>query len=183
MFLVNFQIPESMNLKDLTVEEYPPYYKTYIDQLPGDDLILLLQNQKEEMIRVLARLEDGDLEKSYAAEKWTVAEVLQHLFDTERIFQYRALRISRQDKTPLPGFDQDAYVPASFARNRRKEDLMEEYKTIRASGISLFKSFSGTMLQERGYSSGGTLSVAAAGFIIAGHEKHHLRLFQSLYKL
>jgi hypothetical protein len=172
-----------MNLKDLTAEEYPPYYRTYIDQLPEDDLILLLHKQMEEMTRLLERLEDKDLEKSYAAEKWTVAEVLQHLFDTERIFQYRALRISRQDQTPLPGFDQDAYVPASFAQNRSKEGFLEEYETIRASGISLFKSFSGSMLQERGYSSGGTLSVAAAGFIIAGHEKHHLRLFQSLYKL
>lgn len=172
-----------MNLKDLTAEEYPPYYQTYIDQLPEDSLILLLHKQKEEMTQLLKRLEEKDLEKRYAAEKWTVAEVLQHLFDTERIFQYRALRISRQDKAPLPGFDQDAYVPASFARNRSKEDLLEEYQTIRAAGISLFKSFSGSMLQERGNSSGGTLSVAAAGFIIAGHEKHHIRLFQSLYKL
>lgn len=172
-----------MNLKDLTAEEYPPYYQTYIDQLPEEDLILLLQKQKEEMTGFLVRLEAEDLEKSYATGKWTVAEVLQHLFDTERIFQYRALRISRQDRTPLPGFDQDTYVPASFARSRSKEDLLEEYETIRASGLSLFKSFSGTMLQEKGYSSGGILSVAAAGFIIAGHEKHHLRLFQSLYKL
>ncbi|WP_246054218.1 hypothetical protein [Antarcticibacterium flavum] len=85
-----------------------------------------------------------------------MAQVLQHLFDTERIFQYRALCISRGDKTPLPGFDQDSYVPASFATERKGEDLLEEYKAIRASGICLFKSFSNTMLKEKGVSSGGS---------------------------
>lgn len=172
-----------MNLKDLSAEEYPPYYQKYISQLPQENLLNILIQQKEEMTGFMERLQEEDLKKSYAPEKWTVAQVLQHLFDTERIFQYRALRISRQDKTPLPGFDQDAYVPASFANQRSCGELLEEYRSIRASGITLFKSFSDTMLKERGESSGGTLSVAAAGFIIAGHEKHHLKLFQSLYKL
>ncbi|HSI70076.1 MAG TPA: DinB family protein [Gillisia sp.] len=172
-----------MNIQDLKGEEYPPYYQKYIDQLPQEDLLNIINRQKEEMINFLDKLLEEDLAKTYAPGKWTVAQVLQHLFDTERIFQYRALRISRQDKTPLPGYDQDAYVPASFANQRNKKELLEEYRTIRDAGISLFKSFSSAMLKERGHSSGGTLSVAAAGFIIAGHEKHHLKLFQSLYKL
>lgn len=172
-----------MTLANLTAGEYPVYYQKYLDQLPQEDIMKLLNRQKKEMILFLEKLEEDDLKLSYAAGKWTVGQVLQHLFDTERIFQYRALRISRGDRTPLPGYDQDLYVPASFANDRNREELIEEYRAIRASGISLFNSFNLAMLKEKGVSSGGELSAAAAGFIIVGHEKHHLNLFKSLYNL
>jgi hypothetical protein len=35
------------------------------------------------------------------AEKMDYKDIIQHLIDTERIFSYRAMRISRNDKTPL----------------------------------------------------------------------------------
>lgn len=172
-----------MKPEDLKSVEYPGYYQYYIDQLPQEDLINLLRNQKLQMLSFLARLESESLNFSYAEGKWTVAEVIQHILDTERIFQYRALCIARKDKTPLPGYDQDAYVPFSGANERSVESFIIEYQTLRDSGISLFQTFSPSMLTERGNSNGKPLSTAAAGFIIAGHEKHHLNLFKTNYNL
>lgn len=172
-----------MKLFQLSPNNYPSYYGKYIKLLPERELLDLLQLQMEEMQRFLKNISEEDLQYSYANEKWTVAQVLQHLLDTERIFQYRALRIARKDRTPLPGFDHDAYVPASLATGRTLKGFMEEFPIVRKAGISLFQGFNKEMMMEKGTSSGGDLSAAAAGFIIAGHEKHHLRLFKSNYNL
>lgn len=172
-----------MKPKDLKNVEYPEYYQYYIDQLPQEDLLSLLRSQKLQMLHFLANLKEESLSLSYAEGKWTVAEVIQHTIDTERIFQYRALCIARKDKTPLPGYDQDAYVPFSEANERSVESYDIEYQTLRDSSIALFQTFTPSMLNERGNSNGKPLSTAAAGFIIAGHEKHHLNLFKTRYNL
>jgi len=172
-----------MKPEQLLTGDYPEYYQTYINQLPQLELLTLLRSQREEMVNFLTNLDPVDLMWSYEPGKWTVALVLQHMFDTERIFQYRALRIARKDKTPLAGFDQDEYVPASGANDRNLEDLIKEYTAIRESGICMFESFTKEMYKEKSISSGGELSAAAAGFIIAGHEKHHLALFKNKYNL
>jgi hypothetical protein len=172
-----------MTIQDLQPGDYPEYYRTYISHLPTDDLIEILNKQSEEMNTFFRSLKIEDLRTSYAPGKWTVAQVLQHMIDTERIFQYRALRIARNDCTPLAGYDQDAYVSLSSAASRDLESFNEEYNAVRQSGIQLFKSFTYDMFIRKGISNDKPLSAAAAAFIIAGHEKHHLLLFKSNYNL
>jgi hypothetical protein len=101
--------------------------------------------------------------------------------DAERIFTYRALRIARKDKTPLPGFEQDDYVLPSQANKRSIEDLIIEYKAIKAATVSLFDSFSDEMLMELGIASNNPVSVRAIGFIIMGHEIHHCEVIKERY--
>lgn len=118
---------------------------------------------------------------SYAQGKWTIAEVLIHLMDTERIFQYRALRFARNDKTELQGFDQDSYVPESQAPNRNRNDILEEFIAIRKSSIALFASLNDEMLLRSGLASGAKMSVRALGFVICGHQIHHFNILQERY--
>lgn len=172
-----------MKISELRKNDYPEYYQQYTGLLPELELTELLESQKEAMLSLFSSSEDVDIHYRYARGKWSIAEVLQHMMDTERIFQYRALCISRKDQTSLPGFDQDKYVEASGADQRNLSGLIDEYKAVRDSTISLFKSFSPEMMQFMGLSNGQDLSTAAAGFIIAGHEKHHLKLFKGNYKL
>ncbi|UJH91793.1 DinB family protein [Antarcticibacterium sp. 1MA-6-2] len=163
--------------------DYPEYYQKYIRLLPQDDLLDLLSSQAAEMKEFISKLTNNDLKYSYAEGKWTVGQVLQHMLDNERIFQYRALCIARKDQSQLPGYDQDAYVSNSLIEERTTEDFKEEFEVVRNSGILLFKNFNEKMLRLRGSSNGYPLSTAAAGFIIVGHEKHHLNLFRSSYNL
>lgn len=172
-----------MKIKDLKKSDYPEYYQQYIGLLPDLELIELLESQKEAMLDLFNSADDVDIQFKYAEGKWTIAEVLQHMLDTERIFQYRALCISRKDSASLPGFDQDSYVANSKANARSLSGLLDEYAAVRDSTIFLFKSFSEEMAQYVGLSNGQDLNVGAAGFIIAGHEKHHLKLFSLNYKL
>lgn len=172
-----------MKIKELKKGNYPEYYQQYTDLLPELELIELLESQKEAMLSLFNSTEEIDIHFSYAEGKWTIAEVLQHMLDTERIFQYRALCLARKDQASLPGFDQDKYVATSNANERSLSGFMDEYKAVRDSTIFLFKSFSSEMMKSVGLSNGQDLSTAAAGFIIAGHEKHHLKLFRLNYNL
>ena len=117
----------------------------------------------------------------YDKEKWTIKEFVQHLIDTERILSYRALRFSRNGPSNLQGFDEDWYVENSNGNDRNFNDLLEEFNIIRKSTISLFKSFTDKMLSNFGTVNGSDVTVRALGFIIAGHQMHHLNIIKEKY--
>lgn len=166
---------------ELQPEDYSPFYQTYIDVLGDVELIEMLRRQLKNFPKFLNSLPDEKLGYAYAEGKWTIAEALLHVLDAERVFQYRALRFMRGDKTPLPGFDQDIFVPNSNADRRTKESIIEEYKVIRRSTIALFSNMNGQSLQRKGVASDSPMSVAALGFIICGHQKHHRNVIRERY--
>ena len=170
-----------MLVSDLSISEYNPFYQTYINALGNVDLMNELRQGKKDFLSLVQHLPDDKLRFAYAEGKWSLAEALVHMIDTERIFQYRALRFARNDKTDLPGFEQDDYVPNSNARSRTKNDLMEEYTAVRDSTITLFKSFDQDMLKRVGKANGFPMSVGALGFIINGHQAHHIRIINERY--
>ena len=170
-----------MKVNDLNASEYNPYYETYVGKAGDLSLLEGLSDSFNTTLEFFNNLPEGKMEYAYAEGKWTVKEVMQHIIDTERVFTYRALRFSRNDKTELPGYDQDAYTPSSEANRRTKASLIEEYSQVRESTISLFKSFTNEMLLLSGKASGGNMSVRAIGFIVIGHEKHHCQVINERY--
>lgn len=170
-----------MKTSDLKKHEYNPFYGTYIEALGEVDLLAMLKRQSKNFPKFIASIPSEKLTYAYGEGKWTIAEVLVHILDTERVFQYRALRFARKDETPLPGFDQDAYVPHSEANKRSKKELIKEYKAIRRSTIAMFKTFDVDTLGRKGVGSNSPMSVAALGFIMCGHQKHHRNIIRERY--
>ena len=117
----------------------------------------------------------------YDEGKWTIKEIIQHLIDSERVFSYRALRISRNDKTPLPGFDENSFVENTNSNQRSLQGLLTEMAVVRQATLSLFSSFSVEQLERIGMASNHQISVRAIGFIIIGHQEHHQKIFQERY--
>lgn len=170
-----------MTAKDLRPDEYNPYYQTYISKTKHFNLKDGLQTNFVKVQLFLNSIPQDKLEYRYADGKWTIKEVIQHIIDTERIFAYRALRIARNDKTPLPGFDQDEYVVPSKANMRTFESLMREFASARSATKALFDNFDDEMLMAIGTASNSSLSARAAGFIIIGHENHHCDVIRERY--
>ncbi|TMM57450.1 DinB family protein [Maribacter algarum] len=170
-----------MKPSELKEGEYNPYYRTYIDKLGDSDLLPTLEKQLKNFPNFMASIPEEKLTYAYAPGKWTVLEALQHIIDTERIFQYRALRFSRNDKTPLQGFEQDDFVPESNANNKSIEAMIEEYQAVRASTLSLFKSFDEVALKRIGTASNSAMSVGAIGCITCGHQRHHRDIIRERY--
>ena len=165
----------------LKENEFSPYFGRYINQAPDLTISEGLELGKNEVIAAFKSLPEEKHEYRYAPGKWTLKEMLVHMIDTERIFAYRALRIARGDKQALAGYDQDDYVLPSKANDRSMENILMDYSISKANTQALFHSFDGEMLTQIGTASGGHLSCRAAGFIIIGHELHHLKVMNERY--
>lgn len=163
-------------------DEYAPYTIMYIGLLPGDGLVLehLAHNRKvaEDFI---TSLPEEKLTFRYAAGKWTIKEVLAHIIDDERIYVYRALRFARNDRTDLPGFEQDEFARYSGANERAIGDILTEFGSVRRATITFFAGLNQAALMRRGMADGKVMSVRAAAYHIAGHELHHLNIIRERY--
>lgn len=163
--------------------EYAPFYQTYITAITdsGKGIVANLQDTLDELLLQLNCLPKEKENYAYADGKWTIKELLQHIIDTERIFAYRALRIARKDKTPLPGFEQNDYVDNCNASYRDFSVMLEEFALVRRATILLFKSFTDEMLLQQGEMSGNAVTVRALGYICSGHLKHHINIINERY--
>jgi hypothetical protein len=164
-------------------DESAPSFHGYIDQVPGEQIGEYLTSQLREVERLLAPLDDAAARFRYAPEKWSVKEVLGHICDAERIFAYRLLRIARADTTPLPGFDEDAYVPPAEFDTRPMADLVREFQAVRTSTIALVEGLPSAGWQRRGQASGKPISSRALAYIMVGHVTHHLAVLRERYRL
>jgi uncharacterized damage-inducible protein DinB len=161
--------------------EYAPYYGKYVMLVPDGDLTATLSRQLDTTLALLSSLSEQQAEFSYAPGKWSIKEVVGHLMDGERVFAYRALRIGRDDKTPLPGFEQDDYVASADFNERTVSSLLEEFTAVRQATVQLFKNFAEKEWQRRGTANGQEITPLALGYIVAGHELHHMDVVRTRY--
>ena len=164
-----------------TSDEYDAYYQGYIEQVEGRKLSLILRQQRAAMLELLDSLSEEQAEFRYAPGKWSVKQVLGHLLDTERVFVYRAMSIARGEKQSLSGFDQDEYVRTGNFDQRSVESLRAEYQAVRNGSIAFFESLDEESWRKMGTANGVNVSVRAIGYIVPGHEAHHVQVLQERY--
>ncbi len=177
-----------LNIPRPGADEHPPYAATYVaaaaDALSRHQLSSLhelLARQPGDLADLLADASAELALASYAEGKWTLLEALLHTIDTERVFTYRMLRAARGDRTPLPGYEQDDWVPLSGANRRTLADIIAEFGAVRAATITLLASLDQNELARRTVASGHDVSARALAWMIAGHADHHLRLTRERY--
>jgi uncharacterized damage-inducible protein DinB len=172
-----------LSLQRPAPDESAAFYHGYISEVPGEQIGKYLAEQLQDLERLMAPLDDTAARARYAAGKWSVKEVLGHLGDAERIFAYRLMRIARGDATALPGFDENAYVPAGEFDARPLGSLMGEFRTLRLSTISLVDGMPPDAWTRTGQASGASVSARALAYIIVGHVAHHVGVLRERYRL
>lgn len=163
------------------MSDFQKYIQRYLDQVPSEDWMGELKRVGEKTVEIYADLTEEQSLFAYAEGKWTLKELLLHLSDTERIFQYRILAFARGEKGELPGFDEEEYASASFANNRSLESLLEEYKLVRKSSQILLETLEPSVLNNTGIANGNQLAVETIGKLIVGHNYHHLSIIRERY--
>ena len=162
--------------------QHPDWASVYINKVPADGHVLdHLAAGLEELLSLVEPLNEEKLLYRYAEGKWTIKEILVHLMDAERVFTYRAMSAARHDKTPLPGFDHNAYVPVSEANERELSGILAEYRALRAATIAFFSHLSEAALNELGMANHQPCSARGLVYMIAGHERHHLGIMHERY--
>jgi len=170
------------NIEFPSTDEYPSYAEMYMKWVKKDgSLIQQLEDSLSKTKKLISSLSEQELNFRYRNDKWSTKEVLVHIIDDERIYGYRALAFARNDKTNLPGFEQDEYNINSFTSERTVENIMEEYEAVRISTIKLYNGFSNAALIRKGVANGNQASVRALGYHILGHELHHINMIEDVY--
>lgn len=163
---------------------YSDYFQSYLDLVPKEyNLLESLEISLHETIHFVQDIPMYAFDYRYAPGKWTIKEIVQHLIDCERVYSYRALSIARKDPQTLLGFDENLFANtvSNQASTRPLKGLLEEYSMARHSTIQMFKSFDQEALSQVGSASVFNYNVAAIGWILIGHEKHHLEVFKVRY--
>ncbi|MBT1703105.1 DinB family protein [Chryseosolibacter indicus] len=163
------------------LDSIPLFYRGYVENVKDLDVMEALQQSSKVALTIFRTIPEDMGEYRYAEGKWSIKELLNHMMDAERIFAYRALRFSRNDGTPLPGFEENDYAPNANAQARSVTTLCDEMERLRATTIDLYSTFTPEMLKRDGTANNNRLSVLNLGYVIAGHETHHRKIIVERY--
>lgn len=168
-------------LKRPDPSEYVAYYGRYIDLVADGPIVEVLRSQLRDTLDLLRSIPEAKASHRYAPEKWSIKEVVGHVADGERVFAYRALRFARADTTELPGFEENEYVKHADFGARSLSHLVDELEAIRGATIRLFEGLGDDAGSRKGIASGNPVTVQALAYIIAGHERHHVKILRERY--
>ena len=82
-------------MKRPEAHEYAPFYRGYVDLVPEEDVLGVLEGQPAFLRRLAGRVARDRELFAYAPGKWTIRQVLGHLGDGERVFGFRAFCFAR----------------------------------------------------------------------------------------
>ena len=159
--------------------EAAPHYFAYINQVTGDDPLAALENQLEEAL--FSEISEEKSLYHYAAEKWSMRQVLNHVTDTERAFAFRALWFARGLESPLPSYYQNVASLGAEADRVSWAAHVEEFRRVRLSTISLFRNMPPQAWTRSGIASDNRFTVRALAYIIPGHFAHHVSVLRERY--
>lgn len=159
----------------------PEFYQGYLALSQEVGILKALDTGTERLSNMVSELTEQDGFLAYADGKWTIKDIVQHISDSERIMCTRALRFARNDKTELPGFEENDYVVAADASKKSFFLLMEEFNAVRKASVCLFKSLDPEQLQHSGMANGHEFTAESQGLIMAGHCLHHLNILEERY--
>jgi len=165
----------------LNLDTVPPFYKNYVKQIDETDVLQALRLSGFRTQMLIHSIPAAKTDFRYAENKWTVRELLCHMIDAERIHSYRALRFARNDRTNLPGFEENDYAVQANASARSLRKIADELAHLRTTTVDMFEGFTEEMLWRKGSANNNEMSVLALGFIIAGHEAHHRKILTERY--
>jgi len=161
--------------------KFDGYFNYYISRVNEKPLIFTLEEQLNSFSSFIKSIPLDNLDFSYEQNKWTLKEVIFHIIETEIIMLYRAIRISRGDKTELPGYDENNMIDKARIEKMTISKVLELFKNSRKNTLFYFNHFNKTELLEVGNFSGLRLNTEGIGFLCAGHLDHHLEVIKERY--
>jgi DinB superfamily len=108
------------------------------------------------------------------AGKWSAAEIVHHLADSETTSGLRLRRLLTEDHPLIQGYDQDAYANSLYYNQREIAPSLEAFRSARATTAQLFDFMTAEdWLREGTHSESGSYSAADWLKIYAAHAHNH----------
>ncbi|MEC7725627.1 MAG: DinB family protein [Planctomycetota bacterium] len=161
--------------------DYADFFAGYVARVPDGDVLAGLADQGRRMAADVRAVGEARGDYSYADHKWSIKRLLLHVADGERMFAYRAMCVARGDAQELPSFDENAYAAEDGSATRTLASIVEEYASVRAATLTLFRGLDAAAWRRRGRASGNPVTVAALPWIMLGHDLHHHAVLTERY--
>jgi hypothetical protein len=161
--------------------EYAPFYASYVERVPEDDVVAVLAEQGATVEALAAAVPSALEGHRYAPEKWSVRQVIGHLTDGERVFGHRLFCISRGETASLPAFDENAYVDAAPYDRVPLAELCAELVALRERNLAVLRWLQPEDWERAGTANGVRMTVRAIAYVLAGHLRHHEAILRERY--
>ena len=155
-------------------DECQPYYFGYIDLVPAGDILEILERQIGESAAYLAGFSPAQASRREGPKEWNAVEIVSHLADTERAFDYRALRIARADPVMWSKIEFADWAAVANAQARSLASVVAEFAAVRAAFVAFLRGLDDDAWARRAPAEWTLRSVRAVAYCMAGHELHHV---------
>ncbi len=118
-----------------------------------------------------------------APQKWSVAEILAHLSESEIVIGWRLRMMLSQSGSPIQAFDQDRWAASGKYARRDPKESLDLFRAVRKANLRMLQSLSAKQWKQYGmHAERGRESVADTAVMIAGHDLNHIVQIQRILK-
>ena len=151
------------------------YIQRILAQLGGKDPLKVQASTAAKLGRLVQRASAAKLRKRPAPGKWSAAEILAHLADSEIVTGWRMRQILGAPGTPIQSFDQNAWAVAGHYEKRDARKSLEQFRVAREANLALLKSLSAEQWKHYGlHAERGIETIEHIIHLHAGHDLNHL---------
>ncbi|MGA2719374.1 MAG: DinB family protein [Candidatus Acidiferrales bacterium] len=157
------------------------YRKRMLSHLGGKDPLKLQTAAPQKVERLLKGVSAAKLRKRPAPGKWSIAEIVAHIADTELVGGFRIRLILGNPGTPITAFDQDVWVTALHYDKRDARKSLEQFRALRTANLALLKTLTREQWQQHGmHSERGPETVETIVTMFAGHDLNHIKQIEAI---
>src|ERR1700693_5689658 len=135
-----------------------------------------IQRMLKKLERLIKAVPESKLRKRPAPGKWSVAEILAHLADSEIVRGWRMRQILGAPGTPIQAFDQDSWAVVGHYEKRDPRKSLEQFRVLREANLALLKSLTKEQWKHHGmHAERGVETIEHISCMMAGHDINHTR--------
>ncbi|MCX8472648.1 MAG: DinB family protein [Sediminibacterium sp.] len=161
--------------------DHPSFYQKYIDLVSCENINDYEKNILPQIIHFFSALPVEKRYFRYQEGKWSIAEIIRHLMDTERIFSYRSLWIVRKAEINLPPFDENKFASEAALTNLNYISLLNELSFLLKANLEFYKSLTTENWKTSGLLNLNVCCVNSIFYFSIGHILHHINVCKERY--
>jgi hypothetical protein len=163
--------------KELPVSETAQQYtQRILSHAQGQDPIKIQAATPKRLERLIKGVSPAKLRKRPAPDKWSAAEILAHLADTEIVIGWRMRSILGAPGSAVQAYDQDAWNTSLHYDKRDARKDLAQMRIIREANLALLKTLTPEQWKHFGqHSERGQETIEHIVKMIAGHDLNHIQ--------
>jgi uncharacterized damage-inducible protein DinB len=159
------------------------YVKRILGHIDGQDPLKIQHTTAKKLEKAIKHLSNKQMRKTPAPGKWSIAEILAHLADTEVVASWRMRLILGSNGTPIQGFDQDVWATTFRYEDQDPAESLRTFRVLREGNLSLLKRVPRKLWQNHGmHSERGEETIGHIVQLYAGHDLNHLQQVKDIAK-